>query len=181
MDEKLKTQTFRFTNQFKVEGYEDESMEVSQNIQMQAIESDEDSIQEEIETSQASVKDGRDKRGSIVNDIMDSTDILKKMTKPPLFPGQKSSSGVTSSVQFNPEQSAHEEQPLLKVETMTKFKDQNGHFKNSPAFGESTHNQIGESTLLRHYSTNPERKKRKPLLLRAKQQKISYESKCIQK
>jgi len=69
------------------------------------------------------VKDGRDKRGSIVNDIMDSTDILKKMTKPPLFPGQKSSSGVTSSVQFNPEQSAHEEQPLLKVETMTKFKD----------------------------------------------------------
>jgi len=111
MDEKLKTQTFRFTNQFKVEGYEDESMEISNNNfeQMQAIESDEDSIQEEIETSQASIKPIRDKRGSLVGEILDSTDILKKMTKPPLFPGAKPHTGMTSSVHLNPDSSVNEE------------------------------------------------------------------------
>ena len=54
MDEKLKTQTFRFTNQFK--GVDDEeSLEVSNNLgNMGPIESDEDSIEEEIEISEHS-------------------------------------------------------------------------------------------------------------------------------
>ena len=55
MDSKLKTQNFRFTNHFKIEG-EDESIEMA-NINQQLWDelnkpdSDEDSIEEEIEAS----------------------------------------------------------------------------------------------------------------------------------
>lgn len=55
MDSKLKTQTFRFTNQFKVEGFdEEESIEASHIFHkdnFKPIQSDEESIEEEINQS----------------------------------------------------------------------------------------------------------------------------------
>jgi len=55
MDSKLKTQTFRFTNQFKVEGYEEEESIESSNLfnkdNFKPINSDEESIEEEINQS----------------------------------------------------------------------------------------------------------------------------------
>ena len=53
MDEKLKTQTFRFTNQFKAEGGDEEEVKEFNQQELDFVpgvlnESDEDSIQEEI-------------------------------------------------------------------------------------------------------------------------------------
>jgi len=58
MDEKLKTQTFRFTNQFKTGEQENNDQVLNQDtsmIDMVPDESDEDSIEEEICASHASI------------------------------------------------------------------------------------------------------------------------------
>ncbi len=100
MDEKIKTQTFRFTNQFWVDGFEDEeSLEASNNVFGKSnnniigpIESDEDSIEEEIETSQASIQAIGNRKHHYKDE---SVELLKNMHKPPKVPDRKSPLRIT--------------------------------------------------------------------------------------
>lgn len=80
MDEKLKTQTFRFTNQFKTgeNGENNESNVIDINvINMVPDASDEDSIEEEICGSQGSFQCKKPKKKEPV--INESIEILKKI------------------------------------------------------------------------------------------------------
>lgn len=110
MDEKLKTQTFRFTNQFKVEGIEDDDSIDAEALNVHLEVSDEESIAEEIETSHHTIKQQNPTRR--VEE--ESAEILKKIqNKPPLFPILKQSNDQ-----------------IIKIDTMTGFKENDGTFKN---------------------------------------------------